>query len=688
MSTSPDDLFAEAVRLHRANDLPAAEAAYRTLLDVVPVHPAALCNLGAVRVKLGDEAEAVKLYYLALLHAPDFPDALFNLGNVHRRAGDLIAAAELFARCVQTNPDHAPAQFNLGVTTAALGRPVEAEAAFRRAIELEPGTAGRAHLRLGDVLNRLGRSADAVPYLRAYADATPNDPAGPFHLALALAGSGKAADAADVLQRLLRWRPEDADAHNALGLAQAALGRQDDAIHHFEKAVSIKPTLAEGWSNLAVSLSEQGRTDDAIAAFRKAVDANPDVPLIHGNLLLNLNYSSRLTPEQVRDDLFAWADKFAPAVPPPTPRPPLDPARRLRIGYLSSDYRAHSSAGLLRAVLEHHDREQFEVFAYSTVHRPDATTDELKVLADRWATLTGTPPTLAAERIRTDGVDVLLEVGGHGGGTNLLVMAGRPAAVQGSLGGMPTTTGMAVMDFRVSDAESDPPGMTEHLYREKLVRLPVPWIYTPPHDAPAVGPLPALGRRQFTLGCLNNSSKVSETAVTAWVNLLANVAGTRLVLAGGQSATGQKRLTDRFIKAGVLRDRVQVLSRLPREQYLAKYAEFDLALDPFPYTGGTTTADALWMGVPVLTVAGASAVSRQGAMQMRAVGLGEFVLESVNELHAAVKSWMGRREELAGIRAGLRERLAGSAVCDAVGFVRGLEEAVRAEWVRAGEPAT
>ena len=676
--TSPDALFAEAVRLHRANDLPAAEAAYRSLLEVVPAHPAALCNLGAVRVKLGDEPEAVKLYHLALLHDPAFPDALFNLGNVHRRAGELEQAAELFARCVQSNPDHAPAQFNLGVTTAALGRPAEAEAGFRRAVELEP-TVGRAHLRLGDTLNRLGRSADAVPFLKAYADATPDDPAGPFHLALALAGCGKAADAADVLQRVLRQRPDDAEAHNALGLAQAALGRQDDAVHHFEKAAALKPSLAEAWSNLAVSLSEQGRTDDAIAAFRKAVDSNPDVPLIHGNLLLNLNYSSRLTPEQVRDDLFAWADKFAPAVPRPAPRPPLDPERRLRIGYLSADFRAHSSAGLLRAVLEHHDRERFEVFAYSTVHRPDATTDELKRLADRWAALTGTPPAVAAERIRADGVDVLVEVGGHAGGTNLFIMAGRPAAVQGSLGGVPTTTGMTAIDFRVSDPVSDPPG-AERLYREKLVRLPVPWVYGPPDDAPAVGPLPALGRRQFTLGCLNNSSKVSEAAVGAWVHLLQSVLGTRLVVAGGQSAAGQKRLADRFVKAGILRDRVQVIGRLPREQYLAKYAEFDLALDPFPYTGGTTTADALWMGVPVLTLEGTSAVSRQGVWQMRAAGMGECVLKGAADLPAAVKGWMGRRDELAGIRAGLRGRLAGSAVCDAAGFVRGLEEAVRMEW--------
>lgn len=680
---SADDLFAAAVRVHQSGDLAAAEAAYRDLLRAVPTYAPALSNLGAIRAKLGDEDEAVRLYQLALAARPHFPDALFNLGNIHRRAGRLQEAGELFLACTQADPNHAPSQFNLGVVASQFGRFPEAADAFRRVTEIE-GTVGRAHLRLGEVLHRIGRADEGVPYLRAYTDAFPDDPAGPFQLALALAASGRAADAVGLLQGLLKKSPNDADAHNALGLAQASLGRQDDAVHHFERAVSLKPEMAEGWSNLAVCLSEQGRAEEAVDAFRRALDVRPLAPLIHSNLLLNLNYSSRVPADKVRDEYFSWGDQYAEDVPPPTPHEPHDPARKLRVGYLSSDFRDHPQAGLLRAVLEHHDRDRFEVFAYANVQRADTTTDALKGLADHWRPVSGKTPPHVAEAVRADRIDILIDVGGHASGINLLALAQRPAAVQVSLGSVPNTTGLAAVGYRITDPVSDPPGATEAFYREQLVRLPeVPWVYRPPDDAPAVNPLPALARRQFTFGCLNNSSKVSEACLEAWVKLILGTPGSRLILMGGQSAAGQRRLADRFMKAGILRDRVQLVPRMPRDKYLAQYAEIDVTLDPFPYTGGITTADALWMGVPVLTVAGRTAAGRQGVMILLTLGLEEFVVTGAEDLTAVAKSWMNRRAELAQLRAGLRERLADSPLCDPRRYVRHLEAAYRDMWAKA-----
>ncbi len=683
MPASADDLFAAAVAVHQSGDLAAAEAAYRDLLRAVPNYAAALSNLGAIRAKFGDEDEAVRLYQLALAARPNFPDALFNLGNIHRRAGRLAEAGELFRLCTQAAPDHAPAHFNFGVVAAQFNMYAEAEAAFRRVTEIE-GKVGRAHLRLGEALHRLGRPADGVPPLRAYAEAFPDDPAGPFQLALALAAAGQAADAVGLLQTLLRNTPNDADAHNALGLAQASLGRQDDAVHHFERAVSLKPELAEAWSNLAVCLAEQGRTDEAIDALRKALEVRPDAPLIHSNLLLNLNYSSRVPPEKVRDEHFAWGDKFGGDPPPAEPHPPLDPARRLRVGYLSSHFRDHPQAGLLRTALEHHDRGQVEVFAFANVQRPDSTTDALKPLADHWRPIAGMIGPAVAQAVHDDRIDILIDVGGHAHGINLLTFALRPAAVQASLGGYPNTSGLKAMDYRITDTLSDPPGATEGLFRETLVRLPeVPWVYRPPADAPPVNPLPALARRPFTFGCLNNSSKVSEGCLDVWVKMIQQTPGSRLVLMGGQSAAGQRRMADRFMKAGILRDRVQLVPRLPRDKYFAQYADLDVALDPFPYTGGVTTADALWMGVPVLTVAGRTAAARQGVMLMLTLGLEEFVLSTPDDLPAVAKGWMNRRAELAQLRAGLRERVAASPLCDGPRFVRHLEAAYRQMWATA-----
>lgn len=680
MPQSAEDLFAAAVRVHQSGDLAAAEAAYRDLLRAVPTHAGALSNLGSIRAKLGDEDEGVRLYQLALAARPNFPDALYNLGNIHRRAGRLEQAGELFAACTVADPDHAAAHFNLGVMCAQFGRFGQGEAAFRRVVEIEQKV-GRAHLRLGEMLHRLGRPDEAVAYLREYAAAFPDDAAGPFQLALALAASGKAADAVGLLQAVLKRTPDNADAHNALGLTQASLGRQDDAVHHFERSVSLKPELPEAWSNLAVCLAEQGRTDEAIDAFRKALAVRPDAPLIHSNLLLNLNYSSRLTPEQVRDEHFAWGDKYADPDAKALPHPPADPDRRLRVGYLSGEFRDHPQAGLLRTVLELHDRERFEVFAYANVQRADATTEALKPLADHWRPIAGMISPAVAQAVHDDRIDILVDVGGHTHGVNLLTFALRPAVVQVALGGYPNSTGLPTMTHRVTDGVSDPPGATEHQYREQLIRLPdVPWVYRPPAYAPAVNPLPALARRQFTFGCLNNSSKVSEATLEAWVKLIQGTPGSRLMLLGGQSAAGQRRLADRFTKAGILRDRVQLVQRLPRDKYLAQYAEFDLCLDPFPYTGGITTADALWMGVPVLTVAGRTAAARQGVMLNLLLGLEEFVVSGPDELPAVAKGWMNRRAELAQIRAGLRERMANSPLCDGPRFVRHLEAAYRQAW--------
>jgi predicted O-linked N-acetylglucosamine transferase (SPINDLY family) len=681
MSSALDQAFAAAVRLHTAGDTTEAEAAYRALLRDVPTFAPALSNLGSLLAKSGREEEAVRCYSLALAADPRFTDAHFNLGNVYRRAGRLAEAAEQFRACVAVDPRHANALFNLGVVSATLGRLTDAEAAFRAAAAAE-AKPGEARLRLGDILVRMGRPAEGVAEFRQYADAHPTDPRGLYNLALGLANAGTPGDAADLLHKALKLKPDYAEAHNALGLALELLGRKDDAAHHYEEAVKHKPDLADAWSNLGVNLAEQGRGEDAVAALRQSIGHRPTAPAIHSNLLLLLNYSSRVTPEQVRDEHRAWAERFTtPVQPRPAPHPPHDPDRKLRVGYVSCDYRDHPVAGLIEILLRHHDRDRFEVFAYPAVQRPEATTERLKELADHWRPIVGVSDSDAADRIHEDQIDVLVDLGGHTAGNRLIAFACRPACVQVSLFGYPNTTGMAAMDYRVTDAVSDPPGATDSLYVEKPLRLPeVPWAYLPPADAPPDSPLPALSRRQFTFGCLNNSAKISDACLDAWADLLKTVAGTRLILMAGQSAAGLRRLTDRFVKAGVLRERVQLVHRLPRDRYFEQYHEIDLALDPFPYNGGVTTCDAMWMGVPVLTVAGTTYAARQGVMMNLALGLDEFIAPTASDLAPLSKGWMARRPQLADIRAGLRERLQSSPLCDGPRYVRHLEAALRQAW--------
>lgn len=672
--------FSAAVAKHQAGDLPAAEQMYRAVLSREPTHPAALCNLGAVLVRQDRIEEAARCYAVCLAAHPDYPDAHYNFANLHRRLGQLREAVAGYQACLRANPDHASAAFNMGLTYVGLGDMTAAAAAFRQTVALEPENPD-AVSRLGDVLLRTGNVAEGVEAFRKAVALRPDDPRGLNNLALAVSNAGRPQEALDLLDRALKLNPGYADAHNTYALACEALGRKDDATRHYEEAVRLKPDFADAWSNLGTNLTEQGRIDEAVAALRKSLEIRPKAPPIHSNLLLTLNYSSRLTPEEVAAEHTKWAEAFAPPTPPAPVPADRAPDRRLKIGYISADFRAHTVVGFIELLLAHHDRTKVHVTAYANVIRPDETTARLRDLADDWRSITGLTDDQAAEQVRADKIDVLVDLSGHTAGNRLLVLARRPAPVQATLFGYPNTTGLKAVDYRITDEVSDPPGMTEPLYAEGLLRLPhLPWVYHPPADAPAVNALPGLDRTTITFGCLNNAAKISDACMDAWVELLKAVPHSRLVLLAGQSRAGAKRLTDRFAAAGVPGDRLELVFRLPRAEYFEAYQLFDLALDPFPYNGGVTTCDALWMGIPVLAVAGKSYVSRQGAAILTHAGLGEFVADDPGMLVGLARTWSENRDVLADIRAGLRQQVAKSPVADGPGYVRGLEAALRRAW--------
>jgi protein O-GlcNAc transferase len=678
-----DAAFASAVRLHQSGQLDAAERGYRSILEQAPAHTPSLCNLGVILTKRGQIDEAIRCYSLALAFRPGFTDALYNLGNLHRKRGEEIEAIAQYRACVRADPNHGSAHYNLGTALAALGRFGDAEASFREVLRIEPKSK-ECTLRLGDLLLRTGRMDEGIRLFREYAADHPDDPRGAYNLGLAVASAGNAAEAVELQHGALKLKPDYPEAHNAMALALELLGRKDDALFHYEKAVQAKPDFPDAWSNFAVNLSEQGRCDEAIACLRHSLEFRPDAPAIHSNLLLLLNYSSNVPAEQIRDEHVAWGRRFTtPVQPRPLPHAPHDTERRLRIGYLSADFRQHTLAEFIGALFNRHDRERFEVYAYSNVLREDDTTAILRGLCDQWRSIRELSDLQAAELMIRDRIDILIDLGGHTAGNRLIVCAHRPATVQATLFGYPSTTGMEAIDLRITDGVSDPPGVTDSLYTESCLRLPeVPWVYIPPADAPALVPLPALSKKAFTFGCMNNPAKISDRCLGAWAKLIQSLPGTRLVLLAGQSQSAQKRLSERFMKAGILRDRIQLVRRMARPQYFAMYGEIDIALDPFPYNGGVTTGDALWMGVPTLTVAGENYASRQGVMQMLAVGLAEFVAESPEALIPLAKMWLGKRSELARLRETMRERLLASPLADAPRYVRALEASLRGEWAR------
>lgn len=673
--------FAAAAAKHQAGDFAGAERAYRALLVRDPKHVAAFCNLGTLLARTGDADGAAECYRKALAAKPGYADAHFNLGNLFRRAGRLPEAAAEYQACLQSNPNHVGATYNLGLVYAAGGALTAAAECFQTVTRLEPNDPD-GHMRLGDLLLRTGQPAAGLKAFQRAAELRPIDPRAVYNLGLGLSANGDIAAAIDALQKALQLKPDYPEAHNAIGLSLETVGRKDEAQAHYQRAVQLNPSFADAWSNLGINLGEQGRADEAITALRHAVALRPHAANIHSNLILQLNYTSRLSPDEVYREHLLWADRHAGPTPPAPPvPPPHDPNRRLKIGYLSADFRGHTVAGFIELLLRHHDRGQVEVFAYAHVPRPDAATEKLKGLADQWRPVAGLSDGELADLIRRDQIDVLIDLGGHTASNRVLAMAGRPAPVQATLFGYPNTTGMQAVDYRITDSYSDPPGATDHLSAEALLRLPeAAWVYRPPDSAPPVNTLPAASSAEFVFGCLNNAAKISDACFDAWAGILRSIPNAKLILLAGQSEAAANRIRERFASAGVAADRVEPLPRMTAERYFATYQRMDAALDPFPYNGGVTTCDALWMGVPVLAVAGSTYVSRQGAGLMTRLGLDEFVAGDSAQLVNLAKHWSACRTALADIRAGLRDRLAASAICDGPKYVATLEAELRRKW--------
>ena len=677
MTEQTEARFAEAVSRHQAGDSAEAERLYRLVLEELPLHTGALCNLGVIVAKT-DPQEAASLYCTAIAENPNLLDAHFNLGNLYRRMNRPMDAVGCYQAALRIDPNNSRAYLNLGLAAGDVGDANTAIECFRRAVNLAPNFPDAQNL-LGDALFRAGHTDEAVTVYREFTVRCPDDPRAHHNLGLALASRGDRDAALPELELALTLRPNYADAHNTLGILFEAMKRADEAQEHYRQAVELRPDFADAWSNLGTSYTEQGRVAEAIDSLRKALQLRPD-PRTEDNLLLALSYTSELSPEQLRDEHVAWGAKYAEPAEP-RHRTKEDPNRRLKIGYVSGDFRQHTVSGFIETLLEHHDRNRFHVTCYSNAVQGDEVTDRMRRRADAWQPIAALTDAKAADLIRADEIDVLVDLSGHTAGNRLLTFARRPTALQATLFGYPVTTGVKAIDVRITDPFADPPGETESLCVESLLRLPeVAWVYRPPGDAPAINALPAHSRRSFTFGCLNNPAKLSAACVEAWARVLKAVPRSRLVLLAGGSAEAARIIGERFMQHAIAPDRLELVYRLPPGEYFEAYQPIDLALDPFPFNGGVTTCDALWMGVPVLTVAGRDYRSRQGVSLLNNVGLPEFVADSPDKLVDLAAIWSDQRDGLADLRASLREMMQASPIAQAERYVRNLEAALRDAW--------
>ncbi len=601
--------------------------------------------------KAGRLQQAAQLYEQVLRADPNNVGALHLMGRLGHQMGKHDFAVDLIQRAVAIKPDEAIFHCSLGNALNAAGRKTEAIESYGRAIAIKPDEA-IFHNSLGNTLNAAGRTTEAI----------------------------------ESYEKAIAIDPKNAGAHNNLGLVCRDLERIDEALEQFRTAIDLDPTHVGAHNNMALTLTGIGQPDGAIELYEKALTLKTMPFGVYSNLLMAMNYSTRYTAEEVYERHRNFAKICEREYRDLTRPHHVDRSadRRLRIGYLSPDFRQHSVAHFIEPVLRHHDHGQFDIYCYYNSHIKDSVTKSLIDLSDQWRDIVGTPDAGVINTIREDQIDILVDLCGHTSFNRLTVFACKPAPVQVTWLGYPNTTGLSTIDYRITDAVADPPGASDRYCSETLYRLPECFsVYQPPDPCPTCGPLPARDQGFVTFGSFNNMAKVTRPTIELWSRLLKTVPGSRLVLKfhGLGVPSLQRTVCRAFAEFGIDAGRLELLGKDESQaQHLLRYHLIDIALDPFPYSGTTTTCDALWMGVPVITLAGQVHATRVGVSQLSSLGHADLIAGSEDQYVEIARKLATDLDRLDAIRNGLRRRMAESPLMDYARFTHNLENAYREMW--------
>jgi protein O-GlcNAc transferase len=580
------------------------------------------------------------------------------------------------------SPHEISKQLQAGLGAQAQGHLHEAEAAYRNVLARAPEHGDAQHL-LGHVLRLQGRLDEAAATLRRRIEMAPDAPEAWYTLGDTLRAQRRFNDALEAFDAVLKLQPGFTAAWLARGDTLAALQRLDDAEDAYVQALACDPGFAEAHYNYGNLLHGEGRIDEAIAAYRRAVQLKPDFAQAGSNLVYALNFSPVYAPERIFAEHLQWDSNHAAPLAAER-RPHEDPGdfgRRLRVGYVSPNFRDHAVTYFFEPTLKHHDRTRFCIYLYSDAQERDARTERLRSYGDEWRDIFGHADAAVAEQVRSDKIDILVDLTGHTDAHRLLVFARKPAPVQVTWNGYANTTGMPTMDYRITDSYADPPGATERWHVEHLVRLPEIYMaFEPPEAAPLVNVPPSQASGYVTFGSFNALAKITAQVVEAWAEILRLVPGSRLLMLTVPEGRTRTRLLDAFARHGVAQTQVKFIGRLPFAQFLAAHAKADIALDPFPFCGTTTTCHSLWMGVPLITLAGKSHASRVGVSILSNLGLNELIAE--NEAQYVTRAITLARDppRLRELRMRMRERVLASPLADGRRLTRFLEDAYCRMW--------
>ncbi|HTW93360.1 MAG TPA: tetratricopeptide repeat protein [Tepidisphaeraceae bacterium] len=645
-----------------------AIAALRRALALKPDMPEPHGNLGAVFCDLNRFDEAIASCNEALRLRPNYPEALNTLGNALQCTGRTNPSIVALRRAVELRPNYAEAYSNLGNALRDKQRLAEAVSACQKAISIRANFP-EAHNNLGNAYRDMGRFDQAITSYRQALALRPNYIDASNNLATALYDSGQFEQAIAAYRRALTVDPANPMVLNNLGNVLQEAGSLDEALACFEAVLKDHPDFHQTHNNLAHTLKEVGLLDEALAEYDQALKLRPDDAAVHSNRIYTMHFHPGFDQKAIGEALRKYNQRFRSPIPAHDPKAEKNPDRRLRIGYVSPYFRTHVVGMNLLPLLEKHDRSRYEIFCYSDVRMADEMTRRIRTHVDRWRQILGQSHDQVAELIRRDRVDILVDLTVHMAGNRLPVFARKPAPIQATYLGYCGSTGLEAVDYRLSDPHLDPEG-SDDKYVEKTIRLPTCyWCYRPMGEAPEIGPVP----EKVTFACLNNFAKVSPAALDLWKQILEAAPGSTLLVQCPAGAHRQ-RLVDRF------GDSIRIVALQPWAQYMQTYNQATVCLDPFPYGGGITTCDALFMGVPVVTLSGERPVGRAGRTLLTQVGLGDLTASTPEEYVKIAVGLANDRARLEELRRTLRDRMKNSPLMDASRLARDVEAAYQQMW--------
>ncbi len=678
-----EEQFPQAIQYHRTGRLQEAKALYEQLLQTKPDHSDVLHLLGVVEAQLKNIPKAIELITKAIQINPKQAAYHSNLANIYKEQQQFEKAIVCYQQAVLLAPNHIDAYNQMGIVFSTIGKLPEAVSCFRQTMAIDPNNA-EGYSNLGIVLRRQGKFKEAIEYYQKALALRPTYAEAHINFGIALEYQGHLIEAAQCYSKAIHCNPNLSEAHNNLGNVLRLQGKLTEAAQCYEQALKLTPNYLDAAGNLGGILKDKGLIDQAIQYYRQVLINYPQVTSMHSNLVFTLNYSAT----ESRSSILAEHDNFyQQQAANLTKQVQLhqnlrEPNKKLKIGYVSGDFRSHSAAYFILPIFEQHDHEQYEVYCYYTETRYDQITEAIKQQADYWLDCAHLNDEALAQQIREDEIDILVDLSGHTAGNRLLVFARKPAPVQVTYMGYPSTTGIKTIDYRITDYYLDP---EDKIYGPEIpLRMPADLIcYAPPQNTPPVNELPAKDKGYITFSCFNHYYKLNQPLIETWAKILQRVPNSKLLLKSrvlSNDSDTRQNFETQLLLLGIATDRLIIEDADPVPQHLNAYHQVDIALDSHPYNGGTTTCEALWMGIPVVTWVGDIPPARVGLAHLSTLGLHALIAKSSEEYVDICVNLANDLERLSQLRQTLRETMQASPLMDAPTFVKHLEIHYRQIW--------